>query len=68
MCFVNINILIIKYLYYLGVGKCFAKGTKVLMYDGTHQNVENLIVGNQIMGDDSTSRIIQSTTKGEGVM
>ena len=50
MCFVNINILIIKYLYYLGVGKCFAKGTKVLMYNDTHQNAENLIVGNQIMG------------------
>ncbi|PKY58856.1 hypothetical protein RhiirA4_481122 [Rhizophagus irregularis] len=31
------------------VGKCFAKGIKVLMYDGTHQNVEELNVGNQIM-------------------
>ncbi|CAB4383350.1 unnamed protein product [Rhizophagus irregularis] len=24
------------------VGKCFARGIKVLMYDGTHQNVEEL--------------------------
>ncbi|CAB4495745.1 uncharacterized protein OCT59_009540 [Rhizophagus irregularis] len=31
------------------VGKCFARGIKVLMYDGTHQNVEELNVGNQIM-------------------
>ncbi|GBC16724.2 uncharacterized protein OCT59_026542 [Rhizophagus irregularis] len=58
ICFIGVN----------GVGKCFAKGTKILMYDGTHQNVEELNVGNQIMGDDDNPRTIQSTTKGEGIM
>jgi hypothetical protein len=38
------------------------------MYDGTHQSVEELSVGNQIMGDDDDPRTIQSTTKGEGIM
>ncbi|RGB44035.1 signal recognition particle, alpha subunit, N-terminal-domain-containing protein [Rhizophagus diaphanus] len=58
ICFIGVN----------GVGKCFAKGTKILMYDGTQQNVEELNVGNQIMGDDDNPRTIQSTTKGEGIM
>ncbi|RGB28623.1 hypothetical protein C1646_673093 [Rhizophagus diaphanus] len=38
----------------------FAKGTKVLMYNGTHQNVEKL---NVRMGYDDNPRTIQSTTK-----
>ncbi|GBC03987.1 hypothetical protein RclHR1_05440005 [Rhizophagus clarus] len=58
ICFIGVN----------GVGKCFAKGTKVLMYDGTHKSVEELDIGNQIMGDDDSPRTIQSTTKGEGTM
>jgi len=40
------------------VGKpgCFAPGTKVLMYDGTIKNVEDVKVGDQVMGDDSSPR------------
>jgi hypothetical protein len=40
------------------VGKpgCFAPGTKVLMYDGTIKNVEDVVVGEKLMGDDSTPR------------
>ncbi|CAG8494396.1 17261_t:CDS:10, partial [Funneliformis caledonium] len=58
ICFIGVN----------GVGKCFARGTKFLMYDGTYKNVEELTVGNQIMGDDNSPRTIQSTTRGEGSM
>lgn len=47
-----------------GVGKCHGKGTKILMYDGSIKNVEDIEVGDQIMGDDSTPRNILSTTKG----
>ncbi|PKK70357.1 hypothetical protein RhiirC2_779783 [Rhizophagus irregularis] len=43
------------------VGKCFARGIKVLMYDGTHQNVEELNVGNQIMSK-NYSAYYKSTT------
>lgn len=39
-----------------GVGKCLAKGTKVLMYDGTFKNVEDILVGDKLMGIDSTPR------------
>ena len=40
------------------VGKpgCFAPGTEIMMYDGTIKKVEDVIVGEQLMGDDSTSR------------
>ncbi|PKK61600.1 hypothetical protein RhiirC2_791581 [Rhizophagus irregularis] len=43
-------------------------GTKVLMYGGTHQNVEEFNVRNQVMGYDDDPRTIQSTTKGGGIM
>ena len=47
-----------------GRGKCLAKGTKILMYDGNIKSVEDIIVGDVIMGDDSTPRNILSTTSG----
>ena len=50
------------------VGKCLAKGTKILMYDGTIKKVEDIIVGDKIMGDDSKSRIILSLARGKEMM
>jgi superfamily II DNA or RNA helicase len=47
-----------------GFGKCLAKGTKILMYDGSIKNVEDIIVGDQIMGDDSTARKVLSLARG----
>ena len=40
------------------VGKpgCFTPGTKIMMFDGTFRNVEDVKVGEQVMGDDSTAR------------
>lgn len=40
----------------IGKPGCFAPGTKVIMFDGTLQNVEHICVGDKIMGDDSTVR------------
>lgn len=51
-----------------GMGKCLAKGTKVLMFDGTIRCVEDLNPGELLMGDDSTPRTILSTTKGREMM
>lgn len=39
-----------------GDGKSMCKGTKVLMYDGTLKCVEDVIVGDLLMGPDSTPR------------
>ncbi len=47
-----------------GVGKCLAKGTKVLMFDGTTQQVEDIMVGDWLMGPDSNPRIVRSLAHG----
>jgi len=46
------------------MGKCLGKGTKVLMYDGTLKNVEDVVVGDLLMGDDSTPRRVLSIARG----
>ncbi len=46
------------------MGKCLGKGTKVLMFDGTLRNVEDVAVGEELMGDDSTPRRVQSIARG----
>lgn len=42
------------------VGKpgCFTPGTKVMMFDGTFRNIEDVKIGEQVMGDDSTARTV----------
>jgi len=47
-----------------GRGKCLAKNTQILMYDWTIKKVQHIKVGDIIMGDDSTPRIIQSIARG----
>ena len=49
----------------IDVGKCFGQGTKILKYDGTVEYVENLTVGDILMGDDSMPRYIIETHQGE---
>jgi len=50
------------------LGKCLAPGTKVLMFDGTKKNVEDVVVGDKLMGDDSKERNVLSVTSGEEEM
>ncbi|MFV0562382.1 replicative DNA helicase [Malaciobacter mytili] len=50
------------------MGKCLGRGTKVLMYDGTLKNVEDIKVGDQLMGDDSTPRNVLSLARGKEQM
>ncbi|SFV56794.1 Replicative DNA helicase [hydrothermal vent metagenome] len=50
------------------MGKCLGKGTKVLMYSGELKNVEDIEVGEQLMGDDSTPRNVLSITHGREEM
>jgi superfamily II DNA or RNA helicase len=51
-----------------GRGKCFKLGTKILMYDGSIQNVENIKIGDKLMGDDTTSREVLSLGTGKEEM
>ena len=50
------------------VGKCLGKGTKVIMFDGTLKSVEDLNIGEQLMGPDGTPRNILSTCTGKEQM
>lgn len=43
---------------------CHAKGTKILMYDGRWKNVEDVVVGDVIMGDDGTPRNVLRLCRG----
>jgi elongation factor 1-alpha len=49
-------------------GKCLGFNTPVMMYDGNLKMVQDIKVGDLLMGDDSTSRKVLSTTKGRGQM
>lgn len=45
-------------------GKCMSKGTKVLMYSGILKNIEDIQIGELLMGDDSTPRKVLSLARG----
>jgi len=50
------------------MGKCLARGTKVLMFDGSLKAVEDVKSGDKLMGDDSSSRKVLSITSGREQM
>lgn len=47
-----------------GSGKCLARGTPVLMFNGTIKPVEDVKVGEFLMGPDSNPRIVMSLARG----
>jgi superfamily II DNA or RNA helicase len=53
---------------FTGAGKCLGKDTQILMYDGTIKLVQDIKVGEQIMGDDSTPRNVLSLARGRETM
>jgi hypothetical protein len=51
-----------------GRGKCLGKNTPVLMYDGTIKMVQDIVVGDILMGDDSTPRNVITLARGRETM
>lgn len=49
-------------------GKCFAKGTRFVMFDGSIKNVEDIIIGDILMGPDSKPRTVLATKQGKDEM
>lgn len=45
--------------------KCFACGSMTLMYDGSQRAVENIGVGDVVMGDDGTPRRVLTLARGQ---
>ncbi len=48
----------------MGCGKCLSSGTLVLMFDGTLKKVENILIGDLLMGPDSRPREVLSLAHG----
>jgi len=51
-----------------GRGKCLGKDTPILMYDGTIKMVQDIVVGDILMGDDSTPRNVLTLARGKETM
>ena len=51
-----------------GRGKCLGKNTPILMYDGSIKMVQDVCVGDVLMGDDSTPRNVLSVCYGRETM
>jgi len=51
-----------------GRGKCLGKDTKILMFDGSIKLVQDIMVGDLLMGDDSTPRKVLSLARGKETM
>lgn len=51
-----------------GTGKCLRRGTPVLMSSGGWKRVEDVGVGDRLMGDDSTARVVQCIATGREAM
>lgn len=47
---------------------CHAKGARILMFDGSVKHVEDVIVGDRLMGPDSTSRTVLELARGREEM
>jgi len=52
----------------VGTGKCHAKNTPIIMFDGSIKMVQDIVVGDKLMGDDSTPREVLSLAQGKDEM
>lgn len=52
----------------MGVGKCHAKDTPILMYDGSIKLVQDIVIGDKVMGDDSMPRNVTNLGRGRDMM
>jgi superfamily II DNA or RNA helicase len=52
----------------VGTGKCHKIDTPIIMYDGTIKKIQDIQVGELIMGDDSTPRTVLNLVRGEDTM
>jgi replicative DNA helicase len=51
-----------------GLGKCHKNGTPILMFDGSIKKVEDIVVGDLVMGPDSKPRTVLSLCRGRDEM
>jgi hypothetical protein len=49
-----------------GGGKCLGRDIKIMMFDGSIKKSQDIAVGNVLLGDDSTPRVVLSVSTGKG--
>ena len=52
----------------MGTGKCHGLNTPILMHDGSIKKVQDIAIGDSVMGDDSTPRRVMDLGRGEDDM
>src|SRR6478736_950698 len=50
------------------MGKCLSPETRVRMFDGSVKEAKDVLIGDRLMGDDSTPRMVLNTVKGRDKM
>jgi len=65
---VNLTIPQGQFVSLVGPSGCHRVGQLILMFDGTLKTIENIEVGEKLMGMDSTPRTVLSLVRGEGKM
>ena len=53
---------------FCGGGKCHGINTPIIMYDGSIKKIQDIKVGDKLMGDDSTPRNVLSLARGREMM
>jgi len=56
-----------KFSIWTGSG-CFKAKTRIMMFDGRIKNVEDIIVGDKLMGDDGTCRTVSELFRGQDLL
>ena len=51
---------------HVDTGKCHGRDTPILMHDGTIKKVQDVISGDEVMGDNSQPRKVLTISSGEG--
>lgn len=64
-CNINVNVTVDAI---AGSGKCHAINTKILMFDGSIKMVQNIKIGDLLLGDDSMPRKVLSLGRGIDIM
>lgn len=51
---------------YIGPMGCFSPDTEIIMEDGSVKPIKDIVIGDRVMGDDSTPREVKSVIEGKG--
>jgi hypothetical protein len=64
----NLKTKVINFIAGPSCGKCHGIDTPILMYDGEIKMVQDILVGDMVMGDDSKPRLVSSLARGREML